>query len=310
MRLFLALYLGLLLALPGRGQERVRNVRLQVIDSSQIQIWYDLVEARPGDSIYVGMESRVRGEVRILPEFIRGDIGKRVTPGSNRRIVWDAVANGYPLNEDIRATVFVKTSPLANVYQPPSLTGTPGATTPVADTKPKETAVATSTPLSAQRTEPLANPALPSDSVSFRTTRYVGPAWALLSAVAPGMGNIFVQMPRPKIGFRPLVLVSCYGLIAYGLTERQKSIDEYAIYEQQKNNTDAEPYYQSANNHHHAYWLATRGAVAIAAADVILTFIRGLRNNRILKGSARLQSFSLRPGMQGGQPTAVLRYSF
>ena len=95
-------------------------------------------------------------------------------------------------------------------------------------------------------------------------TRYAGPAWALLSAVAPGIGNIFVQTPKPKVGFRPLLTVACYGLVAYGLTERQKSNDQYAIYEEQKNMAAGEPYYKTANDHYHRYFLATRGAIVVA----------------------------------------------
>ena len=326
MRLLLAIFLSLVLALSGRAQERVRNVRLQVADSSQIQIWYDLVEARPGDSVYVNVESRTRGALSILPEFIRGDIGKRITAGSNRRIVWDAVANGYPLNEEIRATVLVKTILPIAINQPTSAssTGTQSpnvtSTNPVTVTQPKakdpEMPVVSVpvTPPAEQRNKPSAQPAdvnrVATDSLRFRKRRYVGPAWALLSAVAPGIGNIFVQSPNPKVGFRPLVLGGTYSLLIYGLGERQKSRDDYALYEQQKNMTDGESYYQSANNHHHTYYLATRGAIAVAAIDVILTFVRGLRNNQIQRNSRTSQSVTWRPGIQAGQITAVVHYSF
>ena len=70
----------------------------------------------------------------------------------------------------------------------------------------------------------------------------------MLSAVAPGIGNIFVQMPKPKVGLRPVVTVLCYGAVVYGLMERQKATDTYAIYEQQKNMTDGEPYYQTVRS--------------------------------------------------------------
>ncbi|WP_420147141.1 hypothetical protein [Spirosoma sp.] len=308
MRLLLAFCLSLLFGLTSRAQERVRNVRIQTIDSSQIQIWYDLVEARPGDSIYVQMESRVRGPIRMLPEFVRGDIGKRVLAGSNRRIVWDALANGYPLNEEIRATVLVMASLQATANQPISTTGGQGtdvtSTNAATRSKDAETPVAAN-PRSGQRNE-----ATSMDEVRSRRTRYAGPAWALLSAVAPGVGNIFVQTPRPKVGFRLLLTTGFYSLLTYGLTERQKSLDQYALYEQQKNRAAGEPYYQAANNHHHTYFLTTRGAVVIAAADVVFTFIRGLRNGRLQRDSQRSQAVTVWPGIQAGQPTAVVRYSF
>ena len=330
MRLLLFFFFSLLLVLPGRAQERVRNVRMRVVDSSQLEIRYDLIEIRPGDSVYVQIESRLRGKLPLLPEYVRGDLGKLVTAGSDRRIVWDALANEYSLNEDIRATIIVKTGPPITPDQPasaaapkPTVTPTkPVPTEPVAIIQPKpadsETPVAPAPATSSppQRPQPLTGPVetdratTPTDSVRLRRTRYAGPAWALLSVVAPGIGNIFVQRPKPKVGLRPLLTVGCYGLALFGLTERQKSRDEYALYEQQKNMTAGEPYYQRANSHHQAYYGATRGALVVAAADVILTFMKGLRNSRLQQNSQRAQPVTLRPGVQAGQPTAVVHFSF
>lgn len=332
MRLLFTFLFSLLFIVSGRAQERVRNVRIRVIDSSQLEIRYDLINVRPNDSIYLAIESRLRGELYILPEFVRGDLGTRVMAGSDRRVIWEALANGYSLNEDIRATVLVKAGLPTTPGQPlssnpaatrkPAITPEkPAPTEPVTVTEPKpknpETPVV-STPVSPQpdqQTKPM-QPAetnratVPTDAERSRKTRYVGPAWALLSAVAPGMGNIFVQTPKPKIGFRPLALIGSYGLLVYGLMEQQKSRDVYAIYEQQKNMTAAEPYYKTANSHHQNYYFATRGAAIVAAVDVVLTFIKGMRNNRLQKTSRLIQPVSVRPGIQAGQPTAVVHFSF
>ena len=386
MRVLLLFCLGILLPLPALAQERVRNVRMRVADSSQLEIRYDLVNVRPGDSVYLEVKSRLRGSLRILPEFVRGDIGKRIVAGTDRRIVWNALANGYSLNEEVRATVLVKSGPPITVLstrtpetatkptidrpaadavvekpkQPEPVTVQPAP----ADTRPAPTAAptpSTSAPVAAQpranepkaqqsstqpavaqpttsqpaaqpsaaqpgvaqpgvaqsnvtRTKPTDTPLSRSstptpDTVASRKKRYAGPAWALLSAVVPGAGNIFVQTPKPRIGFRPLLAVGCYGLLYYGLQERQKSRDVYAIYEQQKNAETGDPYYNTANDHYHRYFLATRGAIVVAAADVILTFFKGMRNVQAAKKST-LQSVTLRPGLQVGQPTAVVRYSF
>ncbi|GAB3506623.1 hypothetical protein GCM10027341_39960 [Spirosoma knui] len=334
MRLLVLFCVGVLLALPGRAQERVANVRLRVADSSRLEIRYDLLNARPGDSIYFEIRSRLRGALRILPEFVRGDIGKRITAGSERRIVWDALANGYSLNEEIRATVLVKSGPPPVVVAPrptePSIAAKPAE--PIPDQKPTVPAkpsptesVVTTEPQKAPATEPpvvtqtprnepkpLPQSQLPPpDAVPERVSRgrYAGPAWALVSVVAPGIGNIFVHTPKPRIGFRPLVTVAAYGLVVYGFMERQKAQDTYAIYQEQKNAAAGEPIYQLANDHHHRYWLATRGAVVLTAADVILTFVKGLRNQQ-QQQLPRNEGVTLRPGMQAGQPTAVLRYSF
>ncbi|GAB2563475.1 hypothetical protein GCM10027085_64230 [Spirosoma aerophilum] len=316
----------------------------------QLEIRYDLINTRPGDSVYFSVLSRLRGTLQVSPEFVRGDIGLRITAGSDRRIIWNARANGYPLNEEIQARVFVKTGvadmPPATAAEPvvlqkptpsapapkPAAPEAVPAKAPVTESK----VVSAAPPAAAQKSKPAqpkrsvfaadpvveepaptgtsaqASPLTPApvDDPQPRKRRYNGPAWALVSAVAPGIGNIFVQTPKPKIGLRPLVTVGCYGLLIYGFMERQKAQDEYRIYEQQKNMAAGEPYYQTANDHHHRYFLATRGAVIVAAADVVLTFIKGLHNSKLNQERRQNQPLSLRPGLQAGQPTAVVRYSF
>ncbi|SFC31360.1 hypothetical protein [Spirosoma endophyticum] len=325
MRLFLVIALGLFLVLPGWAQERVSHVQIRVIDSSQLEIRYDLLAIRPGDSIYFNVQSRLRGNLQIAPEFVRGDVGKQITSGTERRIVWDALANGYALNEEIRATVLVKTgSPItANQLTSPApiAAAQPPVAAPKVEVAPTTPSIVTESvnepkPVTPERSivsvpeqtnvQPAETKPLPAREERQQKTRYVGPAWALLSAVAPGIGNIFVQTPKPKVGIRPLLTVGCYGLVVYGLMERQKSQDNYAIYSVQKNMTAGEPYYQMANMHHQRYFLATRGAIVLAAADVILTFIRGVRNTKLQKAS----SITVWPGLQAGQLTAVARYSF
>lgn len=167
------------------------------------------------------------------------------------------------------------------------------------------------TPEPQRRTEPTDQSNVKSnDALRSTPKRYAGPAWALLSAVAPGVGNIFVQTPRPKVGLRPLLAVGCYGLVAYGIYERQNARTVYAQYEQQRSLTVAEPYYQRANGHHQRYFAATRGAVAIAAIDVLCTFLRGTRNQQTGRVVRDPETVTLRPGVQAGQPTMVMRYSF
>ena len=297
MRLFFALWAALLITLPGWAQERVRNVRVGVADASRLEIHYDLLTAQPGDSVYFDVRSRLRGPLRVAPAFVRGDVGTRITAGSDRRIVWDALANGYPLNEEIQVIVRVKTGlpptstePTIARQQPPV---TPSAAKPV--------------PATPQPTRPNPESALTDPAVQPRK-RYAGPAWALLSAVAPGAGNIFVQTPEPKVGLRPMLTVGTYVLLIYGLRERQKSRDDYALYEEQKNRAAGEPYYLTANAHHHRYYLATRGAAIVAAADVVLTLIRGMRNGRL--SERRDQSLRFKPGLQAGYPTVVMHYTF
>lgn len=312
--------------LSATAQNRVSNIRFRSIDSARLEIQYDLLNTRPGDSIYVQIRSRIRGLLRIRPELIQGDIGMNVPAGSDRRVVWNARANGYTLNEEIKVSVLIRTHvPMAALAaarrasrpsQP--IASNPPATNP-ATSKPATTPVPTEpiqtspTPTTAITAAPATQPN-PSTSeavpaIERPSNRYAGPAWALLSAVAPGIGNIFVQTPRPRVGFRPIIFATTYSLILYGLKEKRDADEAYALYEQQRNSTVAEPYYQTANTHYHRYYIATRGAIAIAAADVVLTFLRGLNNSR-QKRALRVEGVTLRPGLQAGQPTAQFRYTF
>lgn len=378
MRLLFTFLVSIVTVLSSQAQERVRNVRVRVTDSSRIEILYDMINARPGDSVYLNIRSRLQGELRLLPNYVRGDVGYRVAPGPNRRIVWDALANGYTLDEEIQARILVKTGvPVVTTSRPipqePVVVQQPAVTTPVTSAPPRQETVpprpvpvqpeptpvtrskkpvpvattpnrsdkptdrkkrsifaadsvveqpeqiVVSSPVSPQppdqakpdRQQVEAGPGLGvADTTRVRRSRYNGPAWALLSAVAPGIGNIFVQTPKPRIGLRPAITVGCYGLLIYGFMERQKSQDAYHVYEQQKNMTAGEPYYQTANTHHQRYFIATRGALIVAAADVVLTFIKGVRNRQIYREAQRFKGLSLRPGLQAGQPTAVVHYSF
>ncbi|GAB3887270.1 hypothetical protein [Spirosoma agri] len=302
MRLFFFSLLSLVTSLSSLAQERVRNVRLRVFDSTQLEIRYDLLTARPGDSIYADVQSRVRGPLRMLPQFVRGDVGLRVIAGTDRRIIWNALANGYALNEEIQATVRVKTG------LPPNTTTLAASPDSPAQRDPAATTGSAPSPAIPSATgQPSA---VQPSAVQPQNRRYAGPAWALLSVVAPGIGNVFVQLPKPKLGLRPLLFIGCYGLAAYGIVERQKSIDNLSLYEQQKSTPAAETYRKLSDDHHSRYLLATRGALIAVATDVVLTFMRGLRNDRLQKEGSRIQSFTIYPGLQAGQPTAVVRYLF
>ncbi len=288
MRFLFLLVISLFLISQSQAQERIGNVRVRTLDSAEVEILYDLLTTRPGDSLFFEVRSRQRGSLYVRPEFVRGEVGTRITAGSNRRIVWNALGNGYALDEPIQVIVRVRSG---------------GAVIP--DEVPTQPSVA-QTP-QPSRDDPTGAPAVTPQPTR---QRYDGPVWALLSAVAPGIGNIFVQRPRPRVGFRPLATVAAYGLLAYGLLERKQAQDDYAVYAVQKNAAAGEPFYKTANQHHQRYYLATRGAAVIALTDVVLTLVKGLYNRQLDREARRIAPVSVRPGMQAGQFTAVVRYSF
>ncbi len=137
-----------------------------------------------------------------------------------------------------------------------------------------------------------------------------GPGYALLSLVAPGIGNIFVQPDGPKISYRPVITVVAYGALIYGLLERGKVNVPYDGYQQAKNPTSGQPYYDEANSHYQRYFIATRAAALIALTDAALTAVRGFRNRQANKKDDKAPAVSVRPGWQFNQPTAVLTLRF
>lgn len=109
-----------------------------------------------------------------------------------------------------------------------------------------------------------------------------GATYALLSALAPGVGTIFVQ-PNRKIGIRPLITVAYAGLLTYGLVQRSQSKKQYARYETGFDQND----YDKANQRHHQYLVAMRTAAVVWVADIVYTYLRGRKNDRTRTNPAR-----------------------
>ena len=173
-------------ALPNR----VSNVRLTALNQTSLEIRYDLATTLPGDSVYFEVVGRKSGSLTFNPGFIEGDFGRHVTAGPDKRILWNVIANGYELNEEIRVRVLVR--PARPDFMP-----TVTIKTGLADSA----RVGVQTPDSSQLTR----------SAVRQPYRPGGPATALLSVLVPGLGNVFVQNPKPKIGFRPLLTAGVAG---------------------------------------------------------------------------------------------------
>lgn len=266
------------------ANERITNIRLSAVNQTSLEILYDLAASNPGDSIFFEVTGRKSGVFPYNPGFVEGDFGLHVQAGPNRRIVWNVLANGYQLNEEIRVRVLIKPVPL-----PAMLTDSLGFPLLADSTRHKPW-------INELTAAPTRQPYRPG-----------GPAMALLSFLVPGLGNVFVQNPKPKIGFRPLITVGVATAIAYGLNQRRQAEGQYQLYTQQKNPTEGEPYYQQANRQHHLYYLATRAAAALWLSDVAATFIRGLRNRA---GRRDVNPANFKISYQANTPVAAFTFHF
>lgn len=127
----------------------------------------------------------------------------------------------------------------------------------------------------------------------------------LLSVIAPGIGNIFVNENK-KVGLRPLATVAFYSLLLYSLTLKKEANNHYAIYNSKLNEKEALPYYDIANENHHSYIMLSRAAAIIWAVEVISTFAKGLKNDKLRKQSHT----SLKVDWGINNTTIGFRYTF
>ncbi len=207
--------------------------------------------------------------------------GRASTSASSGHVI----ANGYELNEEIRVRVLVKparadSGPIAAL----------------------ETVLPTGD--STRGIAPVESGPQPHQRPTYRPG---GPLMALASVVVPGLGNVFVQSPKPKVGWRPLLTMGVASALVYGFGQRSQAQEQYAQYTRQKNPDAAEPYFQRANDLQHRYYAATRLAAAVWLGDIIATFVRGLRNQR---QRAALAPVSLRLNYQSTVPVAALTLRF
>lgn len=291
------------------GQQSVSNVRTRALSQNRIEIRYNLDAIQTGDSVYFQVESRFGGALAVKKEFVTGDFGLDLEAGPDKKIIWRAGENGFTLNGEVRATVYIKpagykgailpqTTPSSVTLSSPDLSNSANKSYQTqADTSKSKERTVTETDTTRQKVKKRWSP---------------GPGWALVSAVLPGVGNMFVQTDKQhkpvfRVGLRPLVTVGFYGLLLYGLQQQPKAQDAYKLYTQQKNAAEGEPYYVEANQYHHRYYLATRAAAAIWLTDVALTLIRGIRNQSYKKNNAGV---SFAPGFQAGQLVGVVNIRF
>lgn len=133
-----------------------------------------------------------------------------------------------------------------------------------------------------------------------------GSSNTLISMIAPGVGNIFVQ-PNKKVGLRPFVTVAFYGLLINGIVMKTRANTEYDKYLASQKANIGNPYFENANQYHHQYLVSTRLAAGIWAIDVLCTFLKGSKNLK-RKEEEKRNHFSINSQMN--VPTLKFNYSF
>ncbi len=85
-------------------QPSVSNIRIET-DANKVKVVYDLESISKEDSLYLQIEGRSRGPLNV--KTVSGDLGKNLTSGKEKVILWDYALDGEQLNEEIRPIIKV-----------------------------------------------------------------------------------------------------------------------------------------------------------------------------------------------------------
>jgi hypothetical protein len=78
----------------------ISQPKLEVV-GKQLHISYDIVDKNPTDQFYVWVEMSKKSGEPILSKSLTGDIGEKITAGSNKLIIWDPEKDSIFLDEEI-----------------------------------------------------------------------------------------------------------------------------------------------------------------------------------------------------------------
>ncbi|GAB3920066.1 hypothetical protein [Larkinella terrae] len=99
-----------MLAFSSFGQSQYANVwnirALADTVRKQIVFQYNLVNIEPSDSLY--LELKLSNGQTVRPRSVLGDAGTHLTPGPDKTIFWDAIADRQKFNDDVEVVLKIK----------------------------------------------------------------------------------------------------------------------------------------------------------------------------------------------------------
>lgn len=114
-RCFLVFWLAA--ALGAMAQPRLNNVRFELnANAKVVEIKYDVFGIGLEDSVYVVVTGKNTG--KIVPRAISGAIGRKIKPGSDKKIYWDVVADNLKIDEEIEIQVHLSLANALLIAQP------------------------------------------------------------------------------------------------------------------------------------------------------------------------------------------------
>lgn len=88
--------------------QEIENIVVEQ-DQNKVNIYYDLTGNTPGQTYEVFISCSVDGGTRFVLSSVSGDVGKYITGGLHKKIVWDAFRDVSSLNE---AQFFIRAEPM------------------------------------------------------------------------------------------------------------------------------------------------------------------------------------------------------
>ncbi len=93
--------------LQAQSKAKIENIDFSAAGSN-LNITYDIVNAKAGESFEVWIKVITESGKVIIPSAVTGDVGKGVSGGPNKRIVWDVESDNAVLDEEISVEVFAR----------------------------------------------------------------------------------------------------------------------------------------------------------------------------------------------------------
>jgi hypothetical protein len=90
---------------------KVNTTSIEDIDN-KIVIKYDIVDSKASDRFNIAIEITSSTGQNIQPNSISGDLGNKISGGSDKQIVWDYTADGFVMKGNINIEIFAV--PMAN----------------------------------------------------------------------------------------------------------------------------------------------------------------------------------------------------
>lgn len=218
-----------------QSKAKVENIDFYAVGSN-LNITYDIAKAKTGESFEIWVKVITDSGQEIVPQALTGDVGKGVSGGPNKRIVWDVESDNAFFEEEISVEVFLKSE-----YIPKS------------DPEKEDTKKTKDTPIKTKN----------AGDVS------VGKA-LILSAVLPGLGNNYVKGG----GAQWLIGVAGYGMIAGSIALNRSAYNSFEDYKVATSTSERNDLYDQAKGKNTTSKVLAGIAIVIWVGDLVLTGVQ------------------------------------